>query len=349
MSRGRDVEDLVRALGSHEVPDGLERGGEADLVEVGRRDREDELLRRDDRERQQDVDVYADVVQRGDARRQCVERDLADGDDVRHDDPRRDDVAARTHGAVVAAGLEEQGSGALRDRDDERLEHAQEDQDDPDADQPAADGQLEVEDDADDHGDDAGDDELVLDPERLLGQDDDREPTARIRDRERLTRILERNAGLGQLCHRDRFAGKARGDRDAGFVSHGRSPRGGRCGDRARRGRCRLGGAGCDGSTTVDRRDTGRGRGPGDRDRFARQHPGRAWRLGHPAVEVPDEIAPERQDRGGQEQCQQADLAEHDDARDEDGRVDVEAVLQQASADQPPAQRSGDARRPRRR
>ena len=78
---------------------------------------------------------------------------------------------------MVATALEQQRARPFRHGHDERLEDAQEDGDRADAEEPAADGEVDLEQEREHDRDDAGDDERIADAEGLLGQDHDRQAT----------------------------------------------------------------------------------------------------------------------------------------------------------------------------
>ncbi len=198
----------------------------------------------------------------------------------------------------------------------------------PTASRPVRTGQLEVEDDRDGDGDHPADDQLIADPERLLGQDHDRQSAGLVGDGEGLAGLVEIDPSLGQLevarandllgrdgGGRRRGRRRHRGDDGLGVIGHRGSPRAG-SGDRRRSrradGRGRRVGLRAGTSGGVDGRDRpGRDGGQGGHG-LVGQQAGRARWFGQASVEVPHEVAAERQDRRGEEEPDGTELAQHD-------------------------------------
>ena len=182
-----------------EMPDGLLARCQADGVEVGRRDVEDEPLGHVDPEGQQDVHVDPNAVLGRDRGGRHVERDLPPRDEVGDDDRREHPMGPGSDAPREPASLQQQGDRALRDANEQRAEDAQEDQHGRDRGEGRPVLDLEIEEQSDDKDDQPAEHELVADPASLASQQDDREPAGGIGGGERVGRLVERDADLGQL------------------------------------------------------------------------------------------------------------------------------------------------------
>ena len=117
--RSGEIEDVFGGRSPDQQPQGVLTGRLADLVEIGRGDREHELFRTRDAEGQQDVDRDAQAFLGRHLSDRDIERDLASRDEVRDRDPRRDDVVARPDRPVDAPAPQQDRLRAFGHRHDE--------------------------------------------------------------------------------------------------------------------------------------------------------------------------------------------------------------------------------------